>query len=87
MELKHFQLQQSSTALTLLSMAVCVTYIVALFLGDYLKDRLVFVNIVSSICLAVIYIILTLVDITYGMTLAISIGNASTRCSGGKLSN
>jgi len=87
MKLKHFQLQQSSTALTLLSMAVCVTYIVALFLGDYLKDRLVFVNIVSSICLAVIYIILTLVDITYGMTLAISIGNASTRCSGGKLSN
>ena len=40
MELKHFALQQSSVALTLLSMAECVTYVVASFLGDYLKDRL-----------------------------------------------
>ena len=44
MELKHFALQQSSVALTLLSMAECVTYVVASFLGDYLKDRLVYVK-------------------------------------------
>jgi len=75
MELKHFALQQSSVALTLLSMAECVTYIVASFLGDYLKDRLVYVNIVSSSCLAVICIIWPLVDITYVMILAVAIGN------------
>ena len=74
MELKHFALQQSSVALTLLSMAECVTYVVASFLGDYLKDRLVYVNIVSSGCLAVICIIWPLIDITYVMILAVAIG-------------
>jgi len=74
MELKHFALQQSSVALTLLSMAECVTYIVASFLGDYLKDRLVYVNVVSSSCLAVICIIWPLIDITYVMILAVAIG-------------
>jgi len=74
MELKHFALQQSSVALTLLSMAECVTYIVASFLGDYLKDRLVYVNIMSSFCLAIICIIWPLIDITYVMILAVAIG-------------
>ena len=81
MELKHFALQQSSVALTLLSMAECVTYIVASFLGDYLKDRLVYVNIVSSSCLAVICIIWPLVDITYVMILAVAIGTVSSSSS------
>jgi len=39
-----------------------------------LKDRLVYVNIVSSGCLAVICIIWPLIDITYVMILAVAIG-------------
>lgn len=74
MERKHFALQESSVALTLLSTAECVTYVIASFLGDYLKDRLVYVNVVSSGCLAVICIVWPLIDITYTMILAVAIG-------------
>ena len=65
---------RGSIALTLLSLAECVTYIIASFLGDYLKDRLVYVNIASSGALAVICIVWPLIDVTYGVILAISLG-------------
>lgn len=75
MELKHFALQQSSVALTLLSMAEFVTYVVASFLGDYLKDRLVYVNVVSSSCLAVVCIAWPFIDVDYILILAVSLGH------------
>ena len=74
MQLKNITIARSSIALTLLSLAECVTYIAASFMGDYLKDRLVYVNVVASFCLAVICIVWPMIDVTYGLILIISLG-------------
>jgi hypothetical protein len=74
MKKKEIPIMKSSIALTLLSLAECVTYIVASFLGGYLKDRLVYVNVISSSCLALICIVWPLIDVTYVLILAIAIG-------------
>jgi len=74
MQRKGIHAMHSSIALTLLSLAECVTYIVASFLGDYLKDRLVYVNVAASGALAVICIVWPLIDVNYEMILVISLG-------------
>jgi hypothetical protein len=74
MKLKEIPMMKSSMALTLLSLAECVTYIIASFLGDYLKDRLVYVNVISSSCLALICIVWPFIDVTYILILVIAIG-------------
>ena len=56
MERKGISLGKSSVALTLLSLSEFVTYVVASVLGDNLKGRLIYANVVSSSCLAVICI-------------------------------
>jgi len=56
MERKGMSLGKSSVALTLLSLSEFVTYVVASVLGDNLKGRLIYANVVSSSCLAVICI-------------------------------
>jgi len=81
MKLKDIPVTMSAIALTLLSFAECITYIVASFLGDYLKDRLVYVNIISSSCLGLICIVWPLIDVTFFMILCIAIGILLT-CSG-----
>jgi hypothetical protein len=78
MKLKDIDIMRSSIALTLLSLSECVTYIVASFLGDYLKDKLVYVNVISSSCLALICIVWPMIDVTYFLILTIAIGNFST---------
>ena len=77
MERKGISLEKSSLALTLLSLSEFVTYVVASVLGDNLKGRLVYANVVSSSCLAVICIAWPFVDIHYALILAISLGRFS----------
>ena len=74
MQLKKIPEMQSSMAITLLSMAECVTYVVASFMGDYLKDRLVYVNVYSAGALAVICIVWPMIDVAFEVILAISLG-------------
>ncbi|ESO07035.1 hypothetical protein HELRODRAFT_171077 [Helobdella robusta] len=73
MQRRNITPKWSSLALILLSLAECVTYITASFLGDYLKDRLVYVNVAASGALAVICLVWPLIDVSYGMILAISL--------------
>ena len=74
MERKGISLGKSSIALTLLSLSELVTYIVASVLGDNLKGRLIYANVVSSSCLAVICIAWPFVDVDYALILTISLG-------------
>lgn len=75
MQRKGISLGKSSVALTLLSLSEFVTYVLASMLGDNLKGRLVYANVVSSSCLAVICIVWPFVDIDYALILAISLGH------------
>lgn len=77
MQRKGINAAWASLALTMLSLAEFLTYVIASFLGDYLKDRLVYVNIVSSGSLATICIVWPLIDVTYGLILIISLGQPS----------
>ena len=77
MTLKDISLQRSSFAVTLLSLSECITYLLASFLGDYLKGRLVYANVVSSACLALICVIWPFVDIDYFFILAVAVGECS----------
>ena len=74
MERKGISLEKSSVAPTLLSLSEFVTYVLAAVLGDNLKGRLVYANVVSSSCLAVICIAWPFVDIGYTLILTISLG-------------
>lgn len=73
MDLKGIGPSRSSWAITLLSLAECITYMIASFLGDKLKGRLVYVNIIASIALAFIYLLWPVMDVSYGVILLISI--------------
>jgi len=72
MELKGIPPAKSSWALTLLSFAECVTYIIASFMGDYFKGRLVYVNIIAAAALSFICLIWPLVDVSYAIICLIS---------------
>jgi len=74
MERKGIPLEKSSVALTLLSLSEFLVYVLASVLGDNLKGGLIYVNVVSSSCLAVICIVWPFVDIDYPVILAISLG-------------
>jgi len=74
MERKGISLAKSSVALTLLSLSEFVTYVLASMLGDGLKGRLVYANVVSSSCLAVVCIAWPFVDINYALILVTSLG-------------
>ena len=65
---------KSSWCIMLLSFAECVTYIVASFFGDYLKGRLVYINVIAASALAVICIIWPYIDVSYTIICLISIG-------------
>ena len=80
MQRKGIKTTWASLALTMLSLAECLTYMIASFLGDYLKDRLVYVNVASSGALATICIVWPLIDVTYGLILVISLGQRFIRC-------
>ena len=69
---------QSSWALTLLSLAECITYVLASFFGDYLKGRLVYVNVIAAGFLSIICFIWPIVDITFGCILVVAIGKEDT---------
>jgi len=73
MQLKGIPPTKSSWALTLLSLAECVTYIIASFMGDYLKGKLVYVNVLASAALSIICIIWPFVDVSYSVILVIAI--------------
>lgn len=74
MQLRGISTTWGSLALTMLSLAEFLTYIVASTLGDYLKDRLVYVNVAASGALATICLVWPLIDVSYGMILVISLG-------------
>ena len=74
MQRKGISLQKSSVALTLLSLSEFVTYVLASVLGDNLKGRLIYANVVSSSCLAAICVAWPFVDVNYALILAISLG-------------
>ena len=74
MERKGISLAKSSVALTLLSLAEFITYVLASVLGDNLKGRLIYANVVSSSCLSVICIAWPFVDVDYVLILTISLG-------------
>ncbi|ELT90070.1 hypothetical protein CAPTEDRAFT_218721 [Capitella teleta] len=73
MKLHDIQPTRSSWVLTLLSLAECVTYIIASFLGDYLKNRLVYVNVVAAAALSIICMIWPFVDINYSLICLIAL--------------
>ena len=73
MQLKNIPPTKSSWALTLLSLAECITYIIASFLGDYMKGKLVYVNVISSAFLSIICLIWPAVDVSYSIILLIAI--------------
>jgi len=75
MQRKGISLEKSSVALTLLSLSELVTYVLASFLGNNLKGRLIYANVVSSSCLAVICIAWPFVDVHYVLILVVSIGH------------
>ena len=64
----------SSWAITLLSFAECMTYIFASWFGDYLKGRLIYVNVVAAAGLSFICIIWPAIDVSYTIICFISIG-------------
>ena len=68
-------LEKSSVALTLLSLSELVTYVLASLHGNKLKGRLIYANVVSSSCLAVICIMWPFVDIHFLLIVAMSIGH------------
>lgn len=74
MKLHSIPPTKSSWVLTLLSLAECITYIMASFLGDYLKGKLVYVNVVAAAALSFICIIWPFVDVTYSLICLIAIG-------------
>ena len=74
MKLHDIPPTRSSWVLTLLSLAECVTYIIASFMGDYLKGRLVYVNVIAAGALSIICIIWPFVDINYSLICVIAIG-------------
>lgn len=73
MKLKGISTTRSSFSLTLLSLAECITYLIASFYGDYLKGRLVYINVVASGALAFICIIWPFVDVGYSVICLIAI--------------
>lgn len=75
MQRKGISLEKSSIALTLLSLSELVTYVLASLLGDNLKGRLIYANVVSSSCLAVICIAWPFVDVDYALILTNSFGH------------
>jgi len=68
-------LEKSSVVLTLLSLSEFVVYVLASVFGDNLKGRLVYVNVVSSSCLAVVCIAWPFIDVDYILILAVSLGH------------
>ena len=74
MKLKGISTTRSSGSLTLLSLAECITYLIASFYGDYLKGKLVYINVVASGALAFICIIWPFVDVGYSVICVIAIG-------------
>ncbi len=77
MEHKGIPQERSWSAVTLLSFAECVTYVIASFLGDYLKGVLVYVNVISAAALALICFVWPFVDFTFGVIIGIAIGITS----------
>ena len=73
MELKGIPPEKSSFALTLLSFMECVTYIIASFVGDWFKGKLILTNVIAAAALAFICLFWPLVDINYGIILLISL--------------
>lgn len=78
MKLKKIAPTSSSLAVTLLSLAECITYIVASLLGDYLKGSLVYVNALAAAALAVVCITWPFIDVDYSVILLISVGENSS---------
>ena len=73
MELKGIPTSRSSWAITLLSFAECITYMIASFLGDKLKGRLVYINIVAAAALSLICLFWPVMDVSYGTIMLMSI--------------
>ena len=73
MELKGIPPEKSAFALTLLSFMECVTYIIASFVGDWFKGKLILTNVIAAAALAFICLFWPLVDINYGIILLISL--------------
>ncbi|OAF71449.1 hypothetical protein A3Q56_00768 [Intoshia linei] len=69
MKLKGIPTTKSSFALTMLSFAECVNYILASFYGDNLKRKLILVNIISTGALSVIFVLWPLIDVNYAVIL------------------
>ena len=76
MKLKGIAIPDGSWALTLLSLFECISYIIASLLGDLLKGRLVYANVVASGCLAIICFIWPSVDVNYTVILLIAGGES-----------
>ena len=51
----------------------CVTYIIASFVGDWFKGKLILTNVIAAAALAFICLFWPLVDINYGIILLISL--------------
>ena len=68
--------EEGSFALTLLSLAECITYIVASFLGDWFKGKLVYVNVIAASCLAVICLFWPVLDVSFGVICLISMSKS-----------
>ncbi len=73
MELKNIPPEQSSFALTLLSFMECVTYIIASFVGDWFKGKLVLTNVGAAGALALICLFWPVLDVNYEVILLISL--------------
>ena len=73
MELKGIPTSRSSWAITLLSFAECITYMIASFLGDKLKGRLVYVNCIAATALSVVCLSWPFMDVNYGVIMLMSI--------------
>ncbi|XP_064626333.1 monocarboxylate transporter 5-like [Lineus longissimus] len=72
MKLKGILTTDGSWALTLLSLFECISYIGASLLGDRLKGKLIYANVIASCSLAVICLIWPSVDVNYALILVIA---------------
>ncbi len=74
MKRRGILIERASWALTLLSLAECTTYIIASLFGDYLKGRLVYINIMAAAALSLVCIIWPAVDVSFTVICIICIG-------------